>query len=543
MTQHAPPDPRSVAVGTGRIAQAIRPKVRQILFSGTAADAAKRHRQYAQFAQFDRAQIVMLHSAGLLAGPEAARLLRAIEDLAGDGMETLAVEEAPRGAYMLWEQALARATGPDLVGAAHLGRSRNDLNATACRVQGRTPCFRLILEALRLVQAILHRAREWQGLVTVAYTNYQPAMPITLAHQAVAWAAAVERDVRHLLFTSADLDACPLGAGAVAGTSLPINPATTARLLGFARTTPNSIDAVASRDFVLQLQADAAVLAVTLSRIATDVLAMVAGSTPLMELPDEVVGASSAMPQKRNPFVLEHVQSRGGTALGAFVASAHAMQATPYTNGVAVGTEAVRGAYTSLADVAEAATLLRYVVEVMTPDAEQMRKRAATSYVNATSLVERLCARGGMSFRAAHELVGRAVSEAIAARGVAPTDFTTAALRLMREAGMDPSVIGSDWTDPATLAGRAEQGGGPGDRSVASQIAGLRGAIREHCRSVRCRRLQYRYADRQLARSVEAILHELVPGNAAATAEDPAVAPTASQSRLSVRSPLPPEEN
>ena len=499
MTQHSKADPYA-ADSTGRIVHPILANVRRILF--TRADSDERRREFAVYAQFDRAQIVMLHHVGLLTSRAAGRLLTGIEKLAQNDFAELLTEEASRGAYMLWEHAVGETAGSDLLGASHLGRSRNDLNAAMCRVQGREPCHRLVLEAVHLGQAILRRAREWRDVVTVALTNHQCAMPIVLPHQAAAWATAIERDVRHLWYASADLDVCPLGNGAVAGTSLPIDPTMTASLLGFAGTTSNSIDAVASRDYVLRVQAAAAVLAVTLGRIATDLLAMSTGPLPLMKLPDEVVGASSAMPQKRNPFVLEAVQSHGVTALGGFVASAQAMQATPYTNGFAVGTEAVRRCYTGLLDVAESAALLRCVVEVMSPNVEQMRHRAADAYVNSTALAERLCLRTGMGFRAAHHLVGRAVSAAIAAA----TDLATAAVPLLREAGVDPALVGDDWIDLSVLARCAEHGGGPGDQSVAAQIARLRGQFREHRRSVSCRRRQYRDANSRLALTVDAIL-------------------------------------
>src|SRR6185369_13149244 len=156
------------------------------------------------------------------------------------------------------------------------------------------------------------------------YTHYQAAVPITYGHYLTGVGFALSRDIAGLMSVIADLNACPLGAGAVSGTSLPIDPARTAGLLGFDQPVPHSIDAVASRDVILRLLSAAAILGVSLSRVASDLLLWTSVEFGFLTVPDTLAGSSSMMPQKRNVYMLEHVEGRSAAALGAFVHAAAA---------------------------------------------------------------------------------------------------------------------------------------------------------------------------------------------------------------------------
>ncbi|HEX8245934.1 MAG TPA: lyase family protein, partial [Longimicrobium sp.] len=325
---------------TGRIRRPLTPAARRIVF-GDSADAAIRD-ELPFYVQVDRAHLVMLLEAGILPRDAGRRLLAVMDDLVAQDYAPLRGRAAPRGLYLLYENHLVETLGEQVGGAVHLARSRNDINATVLRLRLRAVHRALVREVLRLIAVLVRRAERYRAMVMPVYTHWQAALPITYGHYLAGVAVALMRDLRGIEEAAAELDHCPLGAGAAGGTTVPIDPERTARLLGFERGVLHSVDAVASRDLVLRLLSAASVLGVTLSRLATDLQLWSTAEFDLVRFPDELVGSSSMMPQKRNAFLLEHVKGRGGAPLGAFTAAAMAMHATPFSNSVAVGTEGVK---------------------------------------------------------------------------------------------------------------------------------------------------------------------------------------------------------
>jgi argininosuccinate lyase len=299
------------------------------------------------------------------------------------------------------------------------------------------------------------------------YTHYQPAVPTTYGHHLGGVARAVDRDLSALAAASAGLDACPLGANTGHGSALPILPARTAALLGFERPESHALDAVASRDVVLRLLAAAAIFGVTASRLAADLLLWTTAEFAFLVLPDELVGSSSAMPQKRNPFLLEHVQGRSARAAGAFVTATTAMHATPFANSVATGTEGCAGAVEALEATADCAALLRLVVAGAKPQAAAMLARATAGNTMATAEAERLAAEHGLSFREAHRLVGAWLS------GDGETDRRSSGTPVVPEERRNPG----DGLDVAAVALAARYGGGPGGAPALDDVRSHRAAV------------------------------------------------------------------
>ena len=261
------------------------------------------------------------------------------------------------------------------------------------------------------------------------------------------------RDVEALRTAAAGLDACPLGAGAVAGTDLPIDPARTARLLGFGAPAPHALDAVASRDGPLRVLGAAAGLAVTLSRLAADLQLWSTAEFGFVHFPDRLVGGSSAMPQKRNAFLLEHVRAKPAAALGAWAAAAAAMAATPFTNSIEVGTEAVASVWPGLDAAAQSVLLTQVLLGGARPDPERMAARAVDGFTAATAVANRLV-RAGVPFRTAHERVGDAVRRAVDAGSTRLADFGP-------PGWLDQLGLGE--LDLGELVAAHAYGGGPGD--------------------------------------------------------------------------------
>jgi argininosuccinate lyase len=453
---------------TGRIRGAIPEEARAILF-GASVDAQLPALRLQL--EVDRAHLVMLAEQGVLPADKLRRLLVELDRLERADFADLRGKAAPRGMYLLYEQHLIERTGPDSGGMLQLGRSRNDLQATVTLLKLRRSAAAALREHLALVEQLLLEAREHQRLLMPAYTHGQPATPITLGHYLAGVAEALSRDADGLHSALGACERCPLGAGAVGGTTVAIRPERTAELLGFAGPLLNSVDGVASRDAVLRVLAAAAITGTTTSRLAADLMAWL-GDGALLELPDHLVGSSSMMPQKRNPYLLEHVQGRAARPLGAFVAAATAMHAKPFTNHIAVGTEGVAEVEQALADHRGALVLLRLVVGGMLPRAERMAERAEQGFVQATEIATALAADEALGFRGAHALVGRAVTRALS-EGVSLEQTVASELAA---AGRPP--LQGDFGLPS-IAGRCEHAGGPGERALEAELGRLEQGLDE----------------------------------------------------------------
>lgn len=299
---------------------------------------------------------------------------------------------------------------------------------------------------------MLGRARTYARVLMPAYTHLRAAMPISYGYYMLGIAIAVSREIDALRTAAAGLAECPLGASAVAGTDLPIDPARTAALLGFSSTTRHAMDAVASRDVPLRLLGGAVGLAVVLSRLAADLQLWSTAEFGFIEFPDRLVGGSSAMPQKRNAFLLEHIKAKPGHAVGAWTAAVAMMTAAPFSNSIEVGTEAMAAIWPGLHAARQSVLLSQVIVGGAKPVPDRMLERAEQGFIVATALANRLV-RTGVPFRAAHYLVGNAVRSAIEVGSVKLADFGPPGwLDGIDESGLDLPVL---------LAAHV-YGGGPG---------------------------------------------------------------------------------
>lgn len=480
---------------TGRILRGLTPTARKIIF-GESADSGVAA-ELAHVTRVDCAHLLMLAERGILEGWRVALVLEEIAALRAQDFAPLRGLSAPRGLFLLYENYLIERLGADTGGVLQTARSRNDLNATVLRLRLRAPYMRLLEAALRLQAVLLRRAERYAGVTMPAYTHYQAAVPVTYGHYLGGVAQAVGRDLAELFNALENLNLCPLGAGAVGGTTVAIDPVRTAALLGFDKPAANSIDAVASRDLVLRLLSSQAIFGVTLSRVAADLLLWSTSEFGFLEFDDELVGSSSMMPQKRNPFLLEHVQGRSTSALGAFTAAAASMHAKPYTNSISVGTEAVSHVWKTLQAMTEAATLARLVVAGARPQGVAMLRRAEQGYTQATEFANRLALEGGVSFRTAHKTVGSIIRGAVE-RGGEP--LAEAAARWRTEENQALSLEG---LDPAAIARAAVYGGGPGRASQEAALEALRDDWRSRRAAKRAQTWKWAAADAALSAALE----------------------------------------
>lgn len=441
----------------------------------------------------DLAHLSMLASVGLLGESNANQLATLIGKLRTGRYGPLNNRPAPRGLYLMYESYLISELGEEIGGILPTGRSRNDLKATTTALRLRSMVIDFVSDAVRLQAILLGRARAYHDVVMPVYTHFQPAMPVTYGYYLLGVALALDRDIEAVRQAAKGLRRCPLGACAVAGTDLPIDPEITAAFLGFETGPEHAIDTVASRDTLLHVLSGVAGVGITIGRLATDLQLWSTSEFGLVEFPDHLVGGSSAMPQKRNAFLLEHLKAKASAAIGAWTASASAIKSTPFTNSIEVGTEAVAMAWPGLQAVATALLIAQAVVAGAKPVRPAMAARASDGFTVATAIANRLVCEG-VPFRAAHFAVGAAVRSAIEARTTTISEvFLPGGSRHVPDMG----------TDLTALVATTKAGGGPG--SFRSLFAQARTSAAVSAEWVSCWRERLRSAAESLTASVRAL--------------------------------------
>ncbi len=293
--------------------------------------------------------------------------------------------------------------------ALHAGRSRNDQVALDLRLYCRVAASELVSGIGDVVEALAAQARAHAGWVMPGYTHLQRAQPVTVGHHLLAHAEPLLRDaerVRHAYEAAGDM---PLGSGALAATTLPLQRERVRRELGFERLTANSMDAVADRDFALDLVYACTSTSIHLSRLAEDVVIWASAEFGFIRLADEVSTGSSLMPQKKNPDIAELLRGRAGRSIGSLVGLATVLKGLPlaYDRDLQEDKPALFAAVDNSLDSLDAASLL---VQHLEFDRDRLAAAASDPALLATDAAE-ILVRSGVPFRKAHETVGRQVRD------------------------------------------------------------------------------------------------------------------------------------
>jgi argininosuccinate lyase len=387
-----------------------------------------------------RAHLHELERLGLLDAGGRAKLDEALASVAAsieDG--TFDWSEEHEDVHMNVEAAVRAAVGPELAGQLQAGRSRNEEVVTDERLWLLAAVTRLDAAVERLQRTLLTRAEEHLETIVPAHTHTQPAQPMLLAHQLLASVEMLGRDRGRLADAARRADASPAGSGAAIGSGLPIDRDAVAKRIGFSTITANSLDAVADRDYAVELTAAAATTLMHLSRMAAD---LVSWSTPyyrFARIGDGHATGSSMLPNKRNPDIAELVRGRAARAQGE-LATVIGVQA-----GLPIGyhrdLQETRGPMQrTVASLELCLAAMDEMLAGVTFDPEAMAAAAGSGHALATALAERLL-RAGVPFRDAHWRVGELVARAEAA-GCDVTELPVAELRdaLPELAELDPIV-------------------------------------------------------------------------------------------------------
>lgn len=427
-----------------------------------------------------RAHARVLARAGLLDADELGQLLAALDDLesacaAGDFRPTVDDEDV----HTALERGLIERLGA-LGGKLHAGRSRNDQVATDLRLYLRDHARGVALRLVELADALTEQAARHVGTPAPGMTHLQHAQPVSFGHQLLAHVQALLRDLDRLRDWDRRAARCPLGAGALAGSSLPLDPVLVARELGFAAPAANSIDAVADRDFVAEFLFATALAGVHLSRLGEELVLWTSQEFAWVELDDAFATGSSIMPQKKNADIAELARGKAGRLVGGLVAVLTMLKGLPlaYDRDMQEDKEQVFDAVDTLELVLPA---LAGLVSTMTVRVDRLAEAAPRGYTLATEVADWLVRRG-VPFRDAHEVTGRLVALCVA-RDCALGDVSDEDLRRI-SAHLTPEVR-QVLSVRSALAGRTTPGStGPGPvaeqlASVGAQLAGWHEWARE----------------------------------------------------------------
>ena len=361
-----------------------------------------------------RAHVSMLARVGLLTADERDAVIAALaqveQELVAGTFVFVASDEDIHTAVERRVTELAPAGGK-----LHTGRSRNDQVATDLRLWTRAAIDEVVSLVERLQRTLLAQAEAAGDAHLPGYTHLQQAQPVALAHHLLAHGWALARDVDRLHDARRRVDVSPLGAGALAGSSLPLDPAFTAAELGFAAVFENSLDAVSDRDFVAETLFALALLGVHLSRMGEELVLWASTEFGFVELDDAFSTGSSMMPQKKNPDIAELARGKAGRLIGHLTGLLSTLKGLPLTYNKDLQ-EDKEPLFDAMDTVRLTLLALDGMVASTTFRTDRMAEAASSPYAAATDLAEWLVATG-MPFRAAHAVVGELVRKALAGEG------------------------------------------------------------------------------------------------------------------------------
>jgi argininosuccinate lyase len=406
-----------------------------------------------------KAHVRGLAKAGILSDEEASTLLDALAQVAAElASGVFAFAPTDEDVHTAVERRCIELCG-DLGAKLHTGRSRNDQVATDLRLWSRRSLLDVAREVIALQEVLLRRASESGDAYLPGYTHLQRAQPVLLAHHLLAHGWALARDVDRLFSTVDRLDVSPLGAGALAGSSLPLDPDFVAEQLGFAARFENSLDAVSDRDFVAEALFDLALVGVHLSRMGEEMVLWSSEEWGFCTLADAYATGSSMLPQKKNPDVAELARGKAGRLVGHLTGMLTTLKGLPlaYNRDLQEDKEPLFDAMSQVRAVLRALAGLYATVEW---HHERMQAAADGPTSAAVDLAELLVARG-TPFRQAHALVAGLVRESVA-RHVPLVELV--------QAHPDLGDAGAQLLEPGVPVSRRTTPGGAGPVPVAEQV-------------------------------------------------------------------------
>ena len=357
------------------------------------------------------AHATMLGACGIIDESESKKICDELEKIREDILSgALPIDPNAEDVHTFVEGELTQRIGVSGK-RLHTARSRNDQVALDIRLYLKKECDALCGQIKELIAVLCNQAITHKGAVMPGYTHLQRAQPITFGHHLMAYVEMFLRDLGRIQDAKTRMDELPLGAGALAGTTYPLNRNLTAELLGFARVTNNSLDSVADRDFCVELASAISLAMMHLSRFSEEIILWCSWEFKFVELDDAFSTGSSIMPQKKNPDIAELVRGKSGRVFGDLMTLLTMLKGLPlaYNKDMQEDKEAIFDAVDTLK---LCLTAFIPMVETMKAIPENMRKAAAKGFINATDCADYLVGKG-LAFRDAYKITGALVAHCI----------------------------------------------------------------------------------------------------------------------------------
>ena len=367
-------------------------------------------RLYREDITASKAHAKMLETIGIYNEVELNEVLKGLEEVMAE-IESGSIVILPddEDVHTLVERRLTEITpaGAKL----HTGRSRNDQVVTDLRLWTKRVCSEIVNELISFQETLVAKAKSVEGLMMPAYTHLQQAQPVPVAHHLLAHGWAISRDIQRLIESRNRTDVSPLGAGALAGSSLPLDSHSVADELKFSTLFANSLDAVSDRDFVVDVLSAISLLGVHLSRLGEEVILWSSTEFNFIELDDAYATGSSMMPQKKNPDIAELARAKSGRLIGNLTSLLVSLKGIPlaYNKDLQEDKEAL---FDSVDTILNLLPAVDGMLETMTFNAERLNDLATSPYMVTTDIAEWLVLKG-VPFRQAHALVAGLVQEAL----------------------------------------------------------------------------------------------------------------------------------
>ncbi|MEM3387537.1 MAG: argininosuccinate lyase [Nitrososphaerales archaeon] len=450
------------------------------------------------------AHVAMLINQKIIPSEAGAKILSALAKIRAQGYNELA-KSSFEDIHEAIESKVIEMVGEHQGGWVHTGRSRNDEVATCLRIRLREYLIEISESLINLLQTLLEKARSEKDALAPAFTHTQIAQPTTFGHILLAHFNALARNLTRLLEVYNRVNQSPLGSGALTTTSYNIDRRLTADLLGFNNILDNSIDAVGSRDFILEAMATYTLLATDISRLCEELILFSSDGYRMVELADEYSSTSSIMPQKKNPDTAEVARARCAQIVGMLTAAFTLCKGLPFSYNRDLQ-ELNKLLWHSSRTILDTLKIVEKIVATLKVNRSRMRQLVEQSYSTTTELADTIVRESGIPFRAAHTIVGLAVKKALE-KGIEPNKLNLKMINtcskkvLGRALNISEEAI-RNALDPATFISRRRVEGGPALETLSKAFSDKQLWLKEKIALIKKVKTELEKADNKLRKTV-----------------------------------------